>query len=213
LAEPPHARLLPGLDQLPLHAGGDAVQRHQLRGLHLGESPLVVSSTDSCFQASSPACTELEMIVMNWLGKMVGLPEEFLHRKGGSGGGVIQVRGFSGLRTSRGTLLSDHRERVHSDQFAGRALASHQEAQGVASRRRKWRNQRQTGGLLLGSGPLQRGKGGADRFSPHPVRGVRRESVDARPRPPPGHQEGPRARLRSVLGEGVIAVSRFHTNN
>lgn len=31
------------------------------------------------------------MVVMNWLGKMIGLPEEFLHRKGGSGGGVIQV--------------------------------------------------------------------------------------------------------------------------
>lgn len=31
------------------------------------------------------------MVVMNWLGKMIGLPEEFLHRKGGNGGGVIQV--------------------------------------------------------------------------------------------------------------------------
>ncbi|XP_012274122.1 histidine decarboxylase isoform X2 [Orussus abietinus] len=41
--------------------------------------------------ASSPACTELEAIVMNWLGKMIGLPEEFLHRPGGSGGGVIQT--------------------------------------------------------------------------------------------------------------------------
>ncbi|ERL92483.1 histidine decarboxylase [Dendroctonus ponderosae] len=41
--------------------------------------------------ASSPVCTELEMVVMNWLGKMVGLPEEFLHRKGGDGGGVIQT--------------------------------------------------------------------------------------------------------------------------
>ncbi|XP_031827345.1 histidine decarboxylase isoform X2 [Nomia melanderi] len=42
--------------------------------------------------ASSPACTELETIVMNWLGKMIGLPEEFLHRPGGSGGGgVIQT--------------------------------------------------------------------------------------------------------------------------
>ncbi|KAJ8932118.1 hypothetical protein NQ314_014899, partial [Rhamnusium bicolor] len=41
--------------------------------------------------ASSPACTELEMVVMNWLGKMIGLPEEFLHRKGGNGGGVIQT--------------------------------------------------------------------------------------------------------------------------
>lgn len=43
-------------------------------------------------KASSPACTELETIVMNWLGKMIGLPEEFLHRSGGSGGGgVIQT--------------------------------------------------------------------------------------------------------------------------
>ncbi|KAK2587138.1 hypothetical protein KPH14_002896 [Odynerus spinipes] len=42
--------------------------------------------------ASSPACTELEMIVMNWLGKMLGLPEEFLHRPGvNGGGGVIQT--------------------------------------------------------------------------------------------------------------------------
>ncbi|KAJ8924142.1 hypothetical protein NQ315_006926 [Exocentrus adspersus] len=49
--------------------------------------------------ASSPACTELEMVVMNWLGKMIGLPEEFLHRKGGSGGGVIQA-------TSECTLIS-----------------------------------------------------------------------------------------------------------
>lgn len=29
---------------------------------------------------------------MNWLGKMIGLPEDFLHRPGGSGGGgVIQT--------------------------------------------------------------------------------------------------------------------------
>lgn len=42
--------------------------------------------------ASSPACTELETIVMNWLGKMIGLPDEFLHTCSNSiGGGVIQV--------------------------------------------------------------------------------------------------------------------------
>ncbi|XP_065072637.1 histidine decarboxylase [Ochlerotatus camptorhynchus] len=42
--------------------------------------------------ASSPACTELESIVMNWLGKMVGLPDDFLHIPGVSkGGGVIQT--------------------------------------------------------------------------------------------------------------------------
>ena len=42
------------------------------------------------FQASSPACTELETVVMNWLGKMIGLPEEFLHtRVNSTGGGAI----------------------------------------------------------------------------------------------------------------------------
>ena len=43
-------------------------------------------------QASSPACTELETIVMDWLGKMIGLPSEFLHSNQLTmGGGVIQV--------------------------------------------------------------------------------------------------------------------------
>ncbi|XP_075221341.1 histidine decarboxylase-like [Lycorma delicatula] len=42
--------------------------------------------------ASSPACTELETVVMNWLGKMIGLPDEFLHIRNDSlGGGVIQT--------------------------------------------------------------------------------------------------------------------------
>ncbi|KAL4219037.1 hypothetical protein ACF0H5_021620 [Mactra antiquata] len=40
--------------------------------------------------ASSPACTELEVVVMDWLGKMLDLPEEFLSGSGGYGGGVIQ---------------------------------------------------------------------------------------------------------------------------
>lgn len=42
-------------------------------------------------QASSPACTELEVVVLDWLGKMLNLPEEFLSGSGGNGGGVIQV--------------------------------------------------------------------------------------------------------------------------
>ncbi|XP_043681172.1 histidine decarboxylase isoform X2 [Vespula pensylvanica] len=51
--------------------------------------------------ASSPVCTELEMIVMNWLGKMIGLPEQFLHRPGvNGGGGVIQTT------ASESTLVS-----------------------------------------------------------------------------------------------------------
>ncbi|XP_068621637.1 aromatic-L-amino-acid decarboxylase [Battus philenor] len=39
---------------------------------------------------ASPACTELEVITMNWLGKLLGLPEEFLNCSSGPGGGIIQ---------------------------------------------------------------------------------------------------------------------------
>ncbi|KAK3101688.1 hypothetical protein FSP39_005488 [Pinctada imbricata] len=40
--------------------------------------------------ATSPACTELEVITTDWLAKMLALPEHFLHSHPGSGGGVIQ---------------------------------------------------------------------------------------------------------------------------
>jgi len=41
--------------------------------------------------AASPACTELETIVLDWLGKMAGLPETFLSfSENSKGGGVIQ---------------------------------------------------------------------------------------------------------------------------
>ncbi|XP_076238860.1 aromatic-L-amino-acid decarboxylase [Calliopsis andreniformis] len=39
---------------------------------------------------ASPACTELEVITLNWLGKLLGLPKEFLFSSEGFGGGVIQ---------------------------------------------------------------------------------------------------------------------------
>ena len=36
-------------------------------------------------------CTELEMVMMDWLGRMLKLPEEFLFSgKNSKGGGVIQ---------------------------------------------------------------------------------------------------------------------------
>lgn len=42
--------------------------------------------------ASSPACTELETIVMDWLACAIGLPAHFLHRNRCSlGGGVLQT--------------------------------------------------------------------------------------------------------------------------
>uniref|UniRef100_A0A8C0DV32 Aromatic-L-amino-acid decarboxylase n=1 Tax=Balaenoptera musculus TaxID=9771 RepID=A0A8C0DV32_BALMU len=40
--------------------------------------------------AASPACTELETVMMDWLGKMLQLPGVFLAGEAGEGGGVIQ---------------------------------------------------------------------------------------------------------------------------
>ncbi|KAL2737943.1 aromatic-L-amino-acid decarboxylase [Vespula squamosa] len=39
---------------------------------------------------ASPACTELEVTMLDWLGQMLDLPKEFLACSGGKGGGVIQ---------------------------------------------------------------------------------------------------------------------------
>ena len=37
-------------------------------------------NADIPFSIFSPACTELEMVMMDWLGKMLSLPQEFLFR-------------------------------------------------------------------------------------------------------------------------------------
>jgi len=61
--------------------------------------------------ASSPACTELETIVMNWLGQMIGLPEEFLHlNKDSPGGGVIQTNASESTFVC---LLAARTEAIH----------------------------------------------------------------------------------------------------
>ncbi|KRY42675.1 aromatic-L-amino-acid decarboxylase [Trichinella spiralis] len=39
---------------------------------------------------SSPACTELEMVMMDWLAKLLKLPEYFLYSHSGPGAGMIQ---------------------------------------------------------------------------------------------------------------------------
>ncbi|XP_059179396.1 aromatic-L-amino-acid decarboxylase-like isoform X2 [Physella acuta] len=39
--------------------------------------------------AASPACVELETLMLDWIGQMIGLPNRFLHTSG-QGGGVIQ---------------------------------------------------------------------------------------------------------------------------
>ncbi|XP_070158303.1 aromatic-L-amino-acid decarboxylase [Polyergus mexicanus] len=53
----------------------------------------ILSSAIGCMGFSwiaSPACTELEVIMCNWLGKLLGLPNEFLNHSNGTGGGIIQ---------------------------------------------------------------------------------------------------------------------------
>ncbi|BET00445.1 Pyridoxal-dependent decarboxylase conserved domain [Nesidiocoris tenuis] len=45
----------------------------------------------------SPACTELEVIVLDWLAKLMGLPEHFLAEAPGPGGGIIQGSGSEGI--------------------------------------------------------------------------------------------------------------------
>jgi tyrosine decarboxylase len=64
---------------------------------------------------TSPACTEIETVVMDWYGKMLGLPETFLsHTKGG---GVIQASAsdavFICLVAARAKVLSGYREEEH----------------------------------------------------------------------------------------------------
>uniref|UniRef100_A0A1B6DPR1 Aromatic-L-amino-acid decarboxylase n=1 Tax=Clastoptera arizonana TaxID=38151 RepID=A0A1B6DPR1_9HEMI len=53
----------------------------------------MLSDTIACIGFSwiaSPACTELEVVMLDWLGKMLELPPAFLASSGGKGGGVIQ---------------------------------------------------------------------------------------------------------------------------
>lgn len=46
--------------------------------------------------ATSPAATELEMRMLDWVAELCGLPEHFMHSHPGPGGGVIQDSASSG---------------------------------------------------------------------------------------------------------------------
>jgi len=84
---------------------------------------------------ASPACTDLEVVMMDWLGKMLDLPPEFLASSGGKGGGVIQgtaseatlVALLSAKSRTLAKLKQDNPE-VDVNSFAGRLVAytSHQ---------------------------------------------------------------------------------------
>ncbi|KAK6050094.1 pyridoxal-dependent decarboxylase domain protein [Cooperia oncophora] len=66
--------------------------------------------------ASCPAMTELELIMLHWFGKMIGLPKEFLPlTEGGKGGGVIQGSAsecnFVSLLAARFEVMKELRQR------------------------------------------------------------------------------------------------------
>ncbi|OZC05138.1 pyridoxal-dependent decarboxylase domain protein [Onchocerca flexuosa] len=66
--------------------------------------------------AACPAMTELEMIMLDWLGRMIGLPEAFLpFTENGKGGGVIQGSAsecnFVSLLAARFEVLKELRQR------------------------------------------------------------------------------------------------------
>ena len=58
---------------------------------HPAHYDVTVLIDDSCvlLQLSNPAMTELEVITIDWLAKLLQLPKAFLSE--GKGGGVIQV--------------------------------------------------------------------------------------------------------------------------
>ena len=72
---------------------------------------------------SSPVCTELEMLSMDWLAKMCGFPDTFLHSQPGSGGGVIQ--GSASESTLVALLAARHRklEKLGDPDLATRLVA------------------------------------------------------------------------------------------
>lgn len=47
--------------------------------------------------SESPACTELEIVVLDWLGKLIALPSKFLFCTDGKGGGVAQGSASEGV--------------------------------------------------------------------------------------------------------------------
>ena len=52
------------------------------------DNSIFLTATSS--QICSPVCTELEVIMMNWLGQLLNLPKSFLNCDEGNGGGIIQ---------------------------------------------------------------------------------------------------------------------------
>ncbi|OTF84103.1 aromatic-L-amino-acid decarboxylase-like protein, partial [Euroglyphus maynei] len=80
--------------------------------------------------AASPACTELEIIMLDWVGKMIGLPEQFLcfSNHASRGGGVIQGSASDcvlvSLLAARCAAIKELRAKNGNDQIDEGALLS-----------------------------------------------------------------------------------------
>ncbi|OUC41064.1 pyridoxal-dependent decarboxylase domain protein [Trichinella nativa] len=84
---------------LPSRTPMSDVKPGYLRSLLPEEAPMDPDSWENIFSDietvilqgnSSPACTELEMVMMDWLAKLLKLPEYFLYSHSGPGAGMIQ---------------------------------------------------------------------------------------------------------------------------
>jgi aromatic-L-amino-acid/L-tryptophan decarboxylase len=85
----------------------------------LGEMLAAGLGVQGMLWLTSPACTELEMRVMDWLGEAIGLPESFLFRSDGEGGGVIQGTAseavLAAMVAARRAAVQRHRSRHGPD--------------------------------------------------------------------------------------------------
>lgn len=52
---------------------------------------LIANASMYSQQTTSPACTELEIVMMDWLAKAMDLPSDLLNGSNSEGGGCIQV--------------------------------------------------------------------------------------------------------------------------
>ena len=74
--------------------------------------------------ATSPACTEVEMAMLDWFVGLLGLPEHFRHAADGPGGGVLQDSASSSTLCT--ILAARHRVSAGGDLSSLRAYASDQ---------------------------------------------------------------------------------------
>ncbi len=74
--------------------------------------------------ATSPACTEVEMAMLDWFVGLLGLPDHFRHRAAGPGGGVLQDSASSSTLVAM--LAARHRVSAGGDLSALRVYTSEQ---------------------------------------------------------------------------------------